>query len=85
MSVRTARILAAAYFACYALAVVWPGYVPFNRVEPMILGLPLSMAWPTLWLLGAVAVLFLLDRVECRAREDEGPGDHARTPSSRTP
>lgn len=70
MSTRTARALATAYFILYALAVIWPGYLPFNRIEPEVLGLPFSMIWPTLWLVGAALVLLGLDRVEARERSE---------------
>lgn len=74
MSVRGARILTVVYFLLYTLAVIWPGYVPFNRVEPQVLGLPFSMVWPTLWLVGGAGVLFLLDRVETRERDETTTG-----------
>lgn len=77
VSVRTARILTALYFLLYTLAVIWPGYLPFNRVEPRVLGIPFSMVWPTLWLIGGALVLFLLDRVEARAREEKSPPQEA--------
>jgi hypothetical protein len=54
------------FFVLFAVAVTWPGMVPFNRVEPLILGLPFSMAWIALWVLLSFFVLLLLDRVESR-------------------
>lgn len=68
MSLRTARVLAGTYFILSLIACTWPGYVPFARTEPFVLGLPFSMAWIAAWLAGSVVVLFLLDRVEARHR-----------------
>lgn len=73
MSLKTARILASTYFVLALVFVTWPGIVPFARVEPLVLGLPFSMAWIAGWVAGSVPVLWLLDRVERRYREgDDG-------------
>ncbi|MBI4540049.1 MAG: DUF3311 domain-containing protein [Gemmatimonadetes bacterium] len=68
MSARAARIAALLAFALYGLAVTWPAYLPFNRVRPLILGLPFSMAWICFWIVMGGVVLFVLDRGESRAR-----------------
>jgi len=70
MSLKTARVLASTYFVLALIFVTWPGMVPFARVEPLILGLPFSMAWIAAWVAGSVVVLYLLDRVECRYHAD---------------
>jgi hypothetical protein len=70
MSLRSARSAAGAYFVLMLVAVTWPGVLPFARVEPFILGLPFSMAWLAAWIAGSVVVLYLLDRVEKRHRDD---------------
>jgi hypothetical protein len=70
VTLRTLRALTAAFFLCFAALVTWPGYVPFNRVEPLILGLPFSMAWIALWVVLSAVALYLLDRAEQRKRED---------------
>jgi TRAP-type C4-dicarboxylate transport system permease small subunit len=72
MSLGTARALAALYFILSLLSTTWPGMLPFARVEPMILGLPFSMAWVALWLAGSLVVLWLLDLVERRYRDSDG-------------
>ena len=72
MSVRTARALTAVYFTLMLITVTWPGMLPFSRVRPLILGLPFSLAWIAGWVAGSVVVLYLLDRVEKRARGDVG-------------
>jgi preprotein translocase subunit SecY len=64
LSVRTARVLAVAYFVLFAAAVTWPGMVPFNRIRPLILGLPFSLAWIALWVTGGVFVLWMLHVAE---------------------
>lgn len=62
------RIAAVLYFLLFTLAVTWPGYVPFNTIEPYLLGLPFSMVWVALWVLVSALVLFALDRAEARDR-----------------
>jgi hypothetical protein len=62
------RGLAVAYFLAYAVVVTWPGALPFNRVRPLVLGLPFSMAWIAFWIVGAGLVLWALDRTEARYR-----------------
>lgn len=70
MSRRTARTLTAIFFACFLLAVTWPGMIPFNHARPFVLGLPFSFFWVVLWVVGGGLVLFGLDRVEQRERRD---------------
>lgn len=65
------------YFVLFLIFVTWPGFVPFNRPLPLVLGLPFNMAAIGLWVgLGAV-VLFVLDRSEERHRGG-GPGQDSR-------
>jgi hypothetical protein len=66
LTVRTARVLAAGFFVVFLLAVTWPGMLPFNRVRPLVLGLPFSMAWVALWVVLAGLVLWLVHAVEKR-------------------
>lgn len=42
------------FVGCF-LATMWPMYTPFSRIRPLILGVPLSLAY----LIGLVAVSFL--------------------------
>lgn len=65
-AVRIVRIFAAAFLALFLVAVTWPGMVPFNRVRPLVLGLPFSKAWVALWLVLGILVLWLVDVVERR-------------------
>lgn len=71
MSVRTARILAGVFLALFLLAVTWPGMIPFNRIHPLVLGLPFSMAWVAGWVAAGCGVLWMVHRVEAREREAE--------------
>lgn len=70
MSVRAARILTAVYFTLFIVAVTWPGMLPFNRIRPLVLGLPFSLAWIVLWVVGGVFVLWTLHSVEGRGGGD---------------
>lgn len=72
MSVRFARGLAITFLVAYACAVTWPGMVPFNRIRPLVLGLPFSMVWIAVWIIGGCLVLWMLDHVESKARERRG-------------
>jgi len=50
--------LLAAYMAVCCLALVWPAYdLLGNRVEPYVLGLPLSFAWNVGWVVLTFLVL----------------------------
>ena len=68
MDVRWVRRGAAVFFILFVLAVTWPGMLPFNRVHPLILGLPFSMFWIALWVFCSFLVLLFVDRVEGRHR-----------------
>lgn len=70
MRLRTARTITGLYFLAMLAAVTWPGALPFARVRPLVLGLPFGFAWIAGWTAGAVLVLWGLDRVERRYRDD---------------
>lgn len=70
MKVRQVRIAVFLFFILYAVAVTWPGAVPFNRVRPFVFGLPFSMAWAALWIVMGCLVLWGLDLSESRSRSD---------------
>ena len=54
--------LFAGYFALAAIGLVWPGFAFIgNRVEPYILGLPLSLAWNVGWVLLTFVVLCVFE------------------------
>ena len=71
VNIRLVRRGAAIFFICFVLAVTWPGMIPFNRIHPMVLGLPFSMFWIALWVFCSFLVLLLVDRVEGRARKGD--------------
>lgn len=78
MSLRTARALTAAYFTAMLVSVTWPGMTLFSQVYPLVFGLPFSMASIAGWITGSVLVLYLLDRVEKRARDAKAPSGASR-------
>lgn len=59
-SARLRRTLVIAFFLAYAVAVTFPGVVPFNRIFPLVLGLPFVLAWYAGWVVlgGVVLVLY---------------------------
>ena len=54
------RRLAIAVFLLNLLAVTWPVLIPFRSPEPLVFGLPLSMAWPIAWILIGWVMLLVL-------------------------
>ncbi len=69
MTVKIVRRCALVFFLIYLLAVIWPLATLVSAAEPMILGLPFSMAWVAAWILLGFVVLLILDRFE-RREED---------------
>ncbi len=56
------------YLVLSAIAITWPGMLPFDRIRPLVLGLPFSLFWVAVWVaLGGVA-LWAVDRLEARHR-----------------
>lgn len=70
MTERWARIFVTAYFLLFAAAVTWPGLTLFNHAKPLVLGLPLVMAWITAWVVMSGVVLFAFDVIERRRRAE---------------
>jgi hypothetical protein len=75
MTHRFARRLAGLYFVGYVVAVTWPGMTFFNRVEPLVLGLPLNLVWVATWVIGGAGVLWMVHATEGHpaARRGEPP------------
>ncbi len=74
MRIRLPPLLAIVYFLAMAIAVTYPGYVPANKIHPMLLGMPLSLAWQLLWISGAIVVLgavFLWEKAQRAPRDNE--------------
>jgi hypothetical protein len=61
---RRRRLAFIAILVAAMLALLWPIYPLFAGVFPLILGLPLSLAWPVLWLAVVFAALVWLYRSE---------------------
>jgi hypothetical protein len=52
------HLLLALYALVCMAALVWPGYAWLgNRIEPVVLGLPLSFAWNVGWVVLTFAVV----------------------------
>ena len=60
------RRLAIGLFLLNVLAVTWPLVTLFRSPEPLVFGLPLSMAWPIAWILIGWIMLLVLDHFENR-------------------
>lgn len=60
---RAATWIAIVYFIAMAIALTFPGIMPFNTIRPFILGIPFVFAWYIFWILGALSVFVFLDRV----------------------
>ena len=58
------RRLAIGVFLLYLLAVTWPVATLFRSAEPLVFGLPLSMAWPIAWILIGFITLLVVDYFE---------------------
>lgn len=71
MTKRLVPALAVTYFIAMALAVTYPGYVPFNRIHPFVLGMPFALFWQLLWIVGAVLVLAAVFLWESRGGAQE--------------
>ena len=64
MGIRTVRRLTIVYLVAFLFAVTWPGFLLFNHVHPLILGLPFNLFCIALFIVMGMAVLFLLYRAE---------------------
>lgn len=74
MSVRAARGMLLILLTLYAVFLTWPGIVPFNRIRPLVLGLPFVLFWVCLWIVLVGAGFALLDAAETRAERSRGAG-----------
>jgi hypothetical protein len=64
------RRLAIGVFLLNVLAVTWPVVSLFRSPEPLVFGLPLSMAWPVAWILIGLVMLLVLDHFENEDKAD---------------
>ena len=63
---RKVRTAFAAFLLINAVAVTFPGVVPFNRIRPFVLGLPFILFWVVLWIILALIMLVVTDLIESR-------------------
>lgn len=61
---RRRRLVFVVILIAAALALIWPVYPMFAGIFPLILGLPLSLAWIVLWLAVVMTALVWLYRSE---------------------
>jgi hypothetical protein len=80
MTTRGARRLVVATFVVYAVALTWPGVLPFNRIRPFILGLPFSFFWVVLWVILGGAALWIAESVYSKAEGATVRGAAAEAP-----
>jgi len=66
---RSLSRVVAVYVIAFAVFSTWPGMVPFNRVEPFVLGMPFNLVWIAGWVLLSFLLLALLEVV--RTREED--------------
>lgn len=64
------RRLAIGVFLLNLLAVTWPVASLFRSPEPLVFGLPLSMAWPVAWILLGLVMLLVMDHFENKDKSD---------------
>jgi hypothetical protein len=50
---------------------MFPGVIPFNRILPLVLGMPFVLAWVAFWVALAFLVFSAVDRVLERMRGQE--------------
>ncbi len=70
MGIRTVRWLTAVYMIAFLIAVTWPGFLLFNRVTPIIFGLPFNLFCIALFIVFGMVVLSLLYHSE-QSHDDE--------------
>ncbi len=70
MRTRAGKFLFWSFLLLYAVALTWPGMLPFDRIHPLILGLPFVVAWVAAWVAAGAVVLWWVDRIEARARAE---------------
>jgi hypothetical protein len=68
MSVRTARRVVFVLLGLYVVFLTYPGLIPFNRIRPLVFGLPFVLFWIALWIVLVGAGFLLLDAAETRSQ-----------------
>lgn len=63
-SIKRIAVIMGIYFLVCTLAMIWPGAVVANRVEPIILGLPFLFFWYVAWVFMVFVGCVILYRLE---------------------
>lgn len=67
------------FFLVVLAAVVWPVYALFADIRPLVLGMPLSLAWVVAWVVISFLGLLAIFLWESRGRDgEERSGDGPR-------
>jgi hypothetical protein len=66
---KAATVVMSVYFLICTLAMIWPGAVIANRIEPMILGLPFMFFWYVAWVFMVFVGCVILYRLEYGGRD----------------
>lgn len=59
------------YFTVCALAMIWPGALIANRIEPMIIGLPFFLFWYVAWVFALFVGLVIAYRNDAAQEVDD--------------
>ena len=73
MSRRCALALFWGYVVFAAFFLTFPGVLPFNRLLPLVLGMPFVLGWVAFWVALAFFVFSAVDRALARLRHQEEP------------
>ncbi len=60
------------YFSICALAMVWPGALVANRIEPFVLGLPFFVFWYVAWVFALFVGLAIAYQGEKKEETHDG-------------
>lgn len=75
MTHRLTPALAVVFYLAMLFFVTYPGYVPFSRIHPFVLGLPFSLFWQVLWIVASIFVLAGVYSWEKRRARRAAPTD----------
>jgi uncharacterized membrane protein len=75
---RLVPTLAVCFYLAMVFFVTYPGYVPFNRIQPFVFGLPFSLFWQVLWITSSIFVLAAVFFWEQRRARQAPPADDER-------
>ncbi|MDW5378501.1 DUF3311 domain-containing protein [Halomonas sp. HP20-15] len=68
---KTYHALVGGHFVLCTLAMIWPGALIANRIEPTVFGLPFLFFWYILWMLVLFAGLWTAYRVRHGGRRHD--------------